>query len=249
MSGNFDATFSMTPLNLAVDGVIGISNGPATGFNDLRAAVRFDDSSGRIEAYDGSGYSADENVYYDANIEYDIWMRVDTNSETYDVYVKPQDGIGDKIMIADDYQFRAGSARNFTYFGYISEVGSLNFCSSRAAQGNAQACDVKGISWSTHHASRGEEVVLTAETQDCADGTVLDFVVYEADRRNAGKDDLYSGSDQPGVAVVNGGVATTTWTAEYRKDKEDGRGTENYFNVELDGKRIHRGSPPYLKVV
>ncbi|MEP0367028.1 MAG: T9SS type A sorting domain-containing protein [Cyclobacteriaceae bacterium] len=102
-TGEFTLEFDMVAEKNNIDAVTGLTNLEAAGYSDLSAIVRFN-SSGKIDAYDNSGYAAENDLDYSAGTTYHVRMEVNTSQMLYDVYVKV--GEGDETTIAKDYTFR-----------------------------------------------------------------------------------------------------------------------------------------------
>ena len=56
-TGTFRLEFDATPASTGIDGVIGLSSGPASAYTNLAAIVRFN-STGTIDARNGGAYTA-----------------------------------------------------------------------------------------------------------------------------------------------------------------------------------------------
>ena len=95
-----------------MDGVIGVSNGPADDYNDFAASMRFY-TNGLVEARDADAYRADVQVPYHVGQQFEVRFIIDIPSRTYSVFVRPE-GEYDFIELARGYRFRtqqAGVAR------------------------------------------------------------------------------------------------------------------------------------------
>ncbi len=97
-------SFDMKPNGSSINSVTGVSNGAASSYGALAAIVRFNPSGSVIDAYDGSGYKADQTVTYQANGTYRVRMEIDIEAKTYSVFV------GD-VKIANNYAFRTSATR------------------------------------------------------------------------------------------------------------------------------------------
>ncbi|MEP1892945.1 MAG: hypothetical protein ABJJ14_14790, partial [Cyclobacteriaceae bacterium] len=102
-TGEFTLEFDMVAEKNNIDAVTGLTNLEAAGYSDLSAIVRFS-SAGKIDAYDNSGYAAENDLDYSAGTSYHVRMEVNTSQMLYDVYVKVGDG--DETTIAKNYTFR-----------------------------------------------------------------------------------------------------------------------------------------------
>jgi hypothetical protein len=85
-TGSFQVQFDATPSAAALDSVVGLSSGPATAYTDLAAIVRFN-STGTIDARNGSAYTSLAPIPYLPGGTYHITMNVNVTAHTYDAYV------------------------------------------------------------------------------------------------------------------------------------------------------------------
>jgi hypothetical protein len=106
-SGQFSASFTLTPLTTSVDGLVGFGAGTAGALTDLGPIVRLA-PNGLIDVRDGGDYRADAAVPYVVGTAYAVRMQVDVATRTYDVFVTPSGG--SEIKIADAYAFRTEQA-------------------------------------------------------------------------------------------------------------------------------------------
>jgi hypothetical protein len=125
-------TFSATASVPAIDGVIGLSAGPAASFSDLATAARLA-PSGVIDARDGDGYRADVDRPYGTGAV-DVRMIADVTSHRFSVF---QGTYEDAREIAHQYAFRSQQAQ-VTHLDHLSAIvdggqGSLAICASSAA--------------------------------------------------------------------------------------------------------------------
>ncbi|WP_225035968.1 hypothetical protein [Winogradskyella sp. SM1960] len=119
-TGTFTVEFDMIPSKDIMDGVVGILDGIATTYSDNSCIVRLN-PSGKIDAYDDTGYAADNELEYHAGLTYHVRMDVDAVTMTYDIYANEQGG--DVVLIGENYKFR----RKITHQDYWSMVaGNFN---------------------------------------------------------------------------------------------------------------------------
>jgi hypothetical protein len=99
----FTLSFTVTPSATDIDAVVGVSSGPATAFNDLAAAVRFN-ADGNIDARNGAGYASYEYepIPYSAGTSYQILLVVDVLGHSYTAVDVSHD-----LVIAKNYAFRS----------------------------------------------------------------------------------------------------------------------------------------------
>jgi outer membrane protein assembly factor BamB len=124
-----------TATTLQLDGVIGLSRGPAVRFDQLAAAVRFA-PGGTLDARDGGGYRADAALPFQVNRMYPVRMVADIPSHTYSVYVQDP-ATTDVIRLAQGYAFRPSQAST-TSLDALSAIvdgpaGQLSVCNARGA--------------------------------------------------------------------------------------------------------------------
>jgi len=128
-SGVFTASFDMIPNAGNIDGVTVLSAVPAQSFTDGAAIVRFN-TTGSIDARNGSSYAADVAVPYTAGSTYHVRMAVNVPNKTYDVYVTPLGG--NEIHLASGYAFRTEQAtvsvlKNLAVFAGVGSYQMSNF--------------------------------------------------------------------------------------------------------------------------
>ncbi len=126
-SGNFSATFSVTPSANNMDGVVGLASGAASSYGNLATIVRFN-SSGFIDAVNGGSYSSDASVPYTAGTIYQIKIVASVSAHTYSVYVTPAGG--SQIILASNYAFRTeqASVSSLNDWAMVAEVGNHSVC-------------------------------------------------------------------------------------------------------------------------
>ncbi|HWZ94605.1 MAG TPA: chitobiase/beta-hexosaminidase C-terminal domain-containing protein, partial [Opitutaceae bacterium] len=90
-TGTFTATFDATPTVSPENAVVGLSKGVATAYASISCIARFN-TSGDIDAYNGTGYQAASVIPYAKNIAYHFRMVVNVPAHTYSVYVTPAGG-------------------------------------------------------------------------------------------------------------------------------------------------------------
>jgi hypothetical protein len=133
-TGILTHTFEATPNATNIDNVFGLSNGSAAAYADIATAVRFN-TTGTIDARNGSAYAAVSPVTYSAGTKYAFRVIVNIPSHTYSVYVKSA-GSQTENLIAQDYAFRTEQAA----------VTSLNNIAMFAGVGSATRCAVQTVS-------------------------------------------------------------------------------------------------------
>jgi Abnormal spindle-like microcephaly-assoc'd, ASPM-SPD-2-Hydin len=130
-AGSFQVSFNATPLALPIDSVVGLSSGPASAYTDLAAIVRFN-STGTIDARNGSAYTSLAPIPYEAGVTYQVTMNVNVAAHTYDAYVL----MGSvQAIIGTGLAFRTEQA----------SVSSLNNLGAVTSTSTNTVCDVMEI--------------------------------------------------------------------------------------------------------
>src|SRR5213594_2391705 len=126
-SGSFTAEFDATPQNAGMDGVMGLSNGPAAAYSSLAAIVRFN-TSGMIDAINGGVYAASAAIPYSAGTTYHVRFVVSVPAHTYSVYVRS--GSNAEQLLASNFSFRTeqAAASALNNLGLYASVGSETVC-------------------------------------------------------------------------------------------------------------------------
>jgi uncharacterized repeat protein (TIGR03803 family) len=96
---SFDASPSLSPSNA----VIALSKGAQTAYTGLACIARFN-TSGDIDAYNGTAYQAASVIPYTKNTTYHFRMVVNVPANTYSVYVTPPGG--SELTVGLNYKFR-----------------------------------------------------------------------------------------------------------------------------------------------
>src|SRR2546426_667928 len=122
-SDSFVVEFDATPNNAAMDGVMGLSNGPAAAYTSLAAIVRFN-TSGMIDARNGGAYAASAAIPYSAGTTYHVRLVVSVPAHTYSVYVRS--GSDAEQLLASNFSFRTEQAlaSALNNLGLYTSVGS-----------------------------------------------------------------------------------------------------------------------------
>jgi len=125
-TGSFRVTFDATPSAAAIDGVTGLSFGPASAYTNLAAIVRFN-STGTIDAMNSTAYSAVAKIPYFGGTTYHFILDVNTVSHTYSAYVM----IGSvQTTIGSNFVFRSQQATtsSLNNIGAMSSIDSHTVC-------------------------------------------------------------------------------------------------------------------------
>jgi hypothetical protein len=126
-SGSFTAAFDATPNNATMDGVMGLSASPATGYASLAAIARFS-PTGIIDARNGGAYQADTQLAYTPGATYHFRLVIRIPSHTYDIFVTPPGGA--EQLVGSNFAFRTeqSSVGNLTNWALYANTGSHTVC-------------------------------------------------------------------------------------------------------------------------
>ncbi len=127
-TGIFRLAFDATPASTGIDGVVGLSLGPAGAFTSLAAIVRFN-PAGTIDARNGAAYTAATAVTYTAGTSYHFILDVNLTAQTYNATVVVN---GAPVVIGTTLAFRTEQAG----------VSSLNNLASMTSPGSQTICNV-----------------------------------------------------------------------------------------------------------
>lgn len=119
--------FDATPTGANIDGIMGLSNGATANYDDQAMSVRFN-TSGKIDARNGSAYRAYSSIPYLANTTYHFKFQVNMATHTYNAYVNV---LGGSInTIAKAFRFRSSQSASNTAnnLGVIADVGGVSVC-------------------------------------------------------------------------------------------------------------------------
>lgn len=131
-SGTFTAEFDATPSLARMDGVTGLTNGAASSYSALAAAVRFN-TAGTIDARNGATYSASAAIPYSAGLTYRFRLVVNVPARTYSAYVRQ--GTNAERLIGGNFAFRTEqkNAVALSSLGLLATTGSEQVCGLTAA--------------------------------------------------------------------------------------------------------------------
>jgi hypothetical protein len=118
-TGTFTATFDATPSASPTNSVIALSNGAQTAYANFACLARFN-SSGQIDAYNGTAYAAASTINYSAGVSYHFRMAVNIGAKTYSIFVTPAGG--SELTVGTNYAFRIADT-TLNYWGvYVSST-------------------------------------------------------------------------------------------------------------------------------
>ncbi|MEN8116243.1 MAG: T9SS type A sorting domain-containing protein [Bacteroidota bacterium] len=118
LTDKFFAKWKVTPTHAPMDGATGFSKTAAEGsFGKMGILVRFN-SSGNIDARNGTAYEALNALAYEAGTEYTVEVTGNVKAQNYSVSVTPAGGT--KTVIGTDYGYRTDNPQDtFNYFSVI----------------------------------------------------------------------------------------------------------------------------------
>ncbi len=198
-TGSFTAEFDATPESANIDGVTGLSSGPATNFTSLAAIVRFN-GRGFIDARNGGVYAALGPIPYSAGLTYHFRFVVSVPSHTYSVFVNS--GSSAEQLIGSDFAFRneQGTATVLDNLSLYAWPGSHTACNltvateadgclysisplsesfdSTGGTGSVTVTAPAGCPWSA--ASNRRWITITSESTGSGSGTVTYSVAPKA---------------------------------------------------------------------
>ncbi|HEY6444361.1 MAG TPA: immunoglobulin domain-containing protein, partial [Candidatus Acidoferrales bacterium] len=125
-TGTFRLEFDVTPASTGIDGVIGLSSGPASDYPNLATIIRFNDT-GTIDARNGAAYTAATAIPYSAGTAYHFVLDVYLAAHTYDASVVVN---GATVVIGSQLAFRSEQAgvSSLSNIGAIATLGSQLMC-------------------------------------------------------------------------------------------------------------------------
>jgi hypothetical protein len=126
-TGQFTATFDVTPSQSTMDGVVGFSLNTASAYSSLAVVTRFS-TAGVIDVRNAGTYSAAASVPYTAGLTYHFRLLINPATETYSVYVTPPGS--SELTLATNYAFRSeqSAVSSLNNWSLYSEIGSLSLC-------------------------------------------------------------------------------------------------------------------------
>ena len=121
----FRVSYDATPLNSSMNAISGVSNGAATDYNSLAAAVRFN-PNGMIDARNGGVFTA-SSLQFVPNATHRVIMDVNVATRTYSAYVVIA---GVQHTIGTNLAFRSQQSQvtALSVVGALSAVGTQSIC-------------------------------------------------------------------------------------------------------------------------
>lgn len=127
-TSSFRIQFDITPVAAIEDGVTGLSAAPAASYNDLAAAVRFN-NTGMIDARNGGSFVAATAIPYTAGTAYHFILDVNVGTHSYNAYVM----LGSQqVAIGTNLAFRTqqASVSSLAYLNGLTVTGSDTICNA-----------------------------------------------------------------------------------------------------------------------
>ena len=176
-SGALIFEFDATPNLNSMDGLVGVLNGTAAGYNDLACILRFNDY-GNIDVRNGDSYAADVTLPYSAGTTYYVEMDINISGHKYDVYVTPEGQ--SEVTLASGYDFRTSqqSVSSLDHWTLVHETGSLTVDNVEATTGGGDttAPSPDPMTWATEpYATGTSSISMTATTATDASGVEYYF--------------------------------------------------------------------------
>jgi hypothetical protein len=134
-TNSFRIQFDVTPVAAIEDGVTGLSAAPAAAYNDLAAAVRFN-NTGTIDARNGGSFVAATAIPYNAGTAYHFILDVNVGTHTYNAYVmlgSVQTAIGTNLA----FRTQQASVSSLGYLNGLTVTGSDTICNAVTTTGAA----------------------------------------------------------------------------------------------------------------
>lgn len=124
---SFSVQFDVTPSMAKMDGVVGLSNGPASAFTSFATAIRFN-NTGTIDARNGGAYAAAAAIPYSPGLTYHIRMAINVTNRTYSAYVTPPGS--SEHLIGSNYAFRTeqATASTMNNLGMLADSATETVC-------------------------------------------------------------------------------------------------------------------------
>ncbi len=157
-SGSFRITFDATPSDSNVDAVHGLSSGPASAYANMFVAVRFN-TSGHIDARNGSAYAAASAIPYAARTTYHFILDVNVATHTYNAYV----------MIGST-QTTIGT--NLAFRNELAPTSSLSYVAAMTTTGSSTICNI-----TLSNSSMAPSIITQPVSQSVTAGQMATFSV------------------------------------------------------------------------
>lgn len=130
LSGVFTVQFDATPSASPLNAVVALSKGAQNAYTGYATLVRFN-TSGKIDAYNGTGYAAATSIPFAANMTYHFREVVNTTNHTYSVYVTGPSGVEQTVGLNNAFRSEQKSVSSIDWWGVeanSSNKGTLKAC-------------------------------------------------------------------------------------------------------------------------
>jgi hypothetical protein len=224
-SGTFTATFDASPSLSPSNTVIGLSNGTQTAYTGLSCIARFN-TSGDIDAYNGTAYQAASVIPYSKGLTYHFRMVVNVPAGTYSVYVTPPGG--SELTVGLNYSFRkaATSLDTWTIDVNATPGGSVTV-SNRTISGSGVTVAAPSFSPGAGTYSSTQTVTITTTTGGASIRYTTDGVTTPTETVGT----LYSGP-------VSIGATTTLKAIAYQTGMTDSTVTAGLYTINITARSL-----------
>lgn len=126
-NSQFAVSYSATPGQTDMNGLVGFSVNGANSISGLVAAVRFA-ASGMIDVRNGNSFTADVALSYSAGQQYQFQLLINPTTKQYSVFVTPPGGM--QVALATNYAFRSNQPAplNLNNWAMYSKNGTESVC-------------------------------------------------------------------------------------------------------------------------
>ncbi|MGH9646066.1 MAG: DUF1573 domain-containing protein, partial [Bryobacteraceae bacterium] len=173
-TGTLQLAFDATPSSIGIDGVVGLSSGPASAYTSLAAIVRFN-PAGTIDARNGAAYTAATPIAYTAGTTYHFILDVNVTAHTYNASVVVN---GVPVVIGTNLAFRTeqAGASTLSNIGAVTASGSQTICNIVVTSTPATCLSSSG-SWVNSPLSQTETGAFKLAFDATPSSTGIDGVV------------------------------------------------------------------------
>jgi 3',5'-cyclic AMP phosphodiesterase CpdA len=125
--GTFAVEFDVVAGEAPMNGITGLSFGPAEKFEDLAASVRFS-PDGVIDSRNGSEFEARTRLSYRAGAPYHVRMVVRMRQRTYDVHVTPPGGAEQALALNHGFRTEQEDLDSLNHWALFAREGTHEVC-------------------------------------------------------------------------------------------------------------------------
>jgi len=156
VKNKFWAEWKVSPTHVPLNGGTGLGQGNVGTWGDMGVIVRFN-PDGKIDAYNGSGYTALNEVEYKKDEIYTIEVIGDVVSKTYNVRIK--EGVSEWVEIGKDFVFRSTTSQD--EFNFMAMHIDENTAFGGVPEARLRASFLSDDYTLGHHNLHGSEIGLT----------------------------------------------------------------------------------------